>query len=148
MLKRSAQDKVAQKDISLAQPCMRVQVTYGTKKLQLSGSASCFITEAFAKQLRAPLLTLPTPQQVKAVDGCPLSSKPIMHQTPSLHASTAEGHTDYCSFFVFVFLLLGFPWFKQPHINQDTSVKVLQIIKIWAELNFSFRIYCLLQHNQ
>lgn len=86
-------------------------------------ATSCFITEALARWLGAPLLPLCSPRQANRVDRHPLPSGLFTHFTSDILLRTPEDHTEYiCLFYILLFsVILVLPWLnKHGHIHWCT----------------------------
>ena len=87
-----------------------------------SGADSCFIDITFAKQYSIPLIKLEQPIEVEVVDGHPISSGLITHQTVPLTLRIGN-HVETLPFFVICSpshpVILGLSWLElhNPDVN-------------------------------
>jgi RNase H-like domain found in reverse transcriptase/Reverse transcriptase (RNA-dependent DNA polymerase)/Integrase zinc binding domain/Ty3 transposon capsid-like protein/Chromo (CHRromatin Organisation MOdifier) domain len=86
-----------------------------TKALLDSGATSLFVDTSFCQNNSIPLVMKPFPCDVEVIDGRPLSSGRVTHETIPV-VMKMKDHTEICSFDVVTLkhypVILGIPWFK------------------------------------
>uniref|UniRef100_A0A3B3XW38 Gypsy retrotransposon integrase-like protein 1 n=1 Tax=Poecilia mexicana TaxID=48701 RepID=A0A3B3XW38_9TELE len=107
---------------------MNDKTHFQTFALVDSGCEQNLLDENLVKQLQIPVIPLPAPIQVSALDGNPLPR--ITHKTKPINLLVSGNHWESLTFFVFPSpqapVVLGFPWlsFHNPHINwRDNRVE-------------------------
>uniref|UniRef100_A0A3B3QH18 ribonuclease H n=1 Tax=Paramormyrops kingsleyae TaxID=1676925 RepID=A0A3B3QH18_9TELE len=127
-------------------PLMRpfqVHLQFGHKRVKTSafidsGAAGNFIDQTYAKQLGVELEALPQPVPITAVDGRPLTTSPITHQTQFISLSIGH-HQERIQFLVTSILsppiILGHPWLLQHDpLIAWTQQRILQWGSTCSEL--------------
>src|SRR5450759_2346206 len=80
-------------------PCFTIPLSFGPQKLKTtalldSGASACFLDEEFVKSHKFPLVQKSQPVHVEVIDGRPLSSGSVTHETMPLEVAT-EGHSSH-----------------------------------------------------
>lgn len=86
-----------------------------------SGAEQSFLDESLAHKLAVPIVPLPEPLQVSALDGSPLTT--VTHRTRTITLTLSGNHSEQLSLFLFKSpdapLLLGYPWLQQHNPQID-----------------------------
>lgn len=95
--------------------------THSCSELIDSGAEQNFFDETLAQKLGLPLILLPEPLQVSALNGTQLAN--VTHRTQEIQLTLSGNHVEMVSLFLFrapsTTLVLGYPWLQQhnPQIN-------------------------------
>jgi len=107
-------------NVSLSFICLNLQ----TSALIDSGASACFIDEDFVKLHNISLVKKPYPVPVEVIDGRPLASGHITHETIPLEIEL-EGHNSFLVFNVIKTptssIILGLSWLRKYNPNIDWS---------------------------
>ena len=81
-----------------------------------SGASACFLDEDFVESRKIPLVQKPKPVHVEVIDGRPLSSGDVTHETRPIKV-TIDGHDSYIAFNIIRSpsnpVILGLSWLKR-----------------------------------
>lgn len=113
--------------------CFNVALSFNSLDLQTSvlidsGASACFIDEDFIKRYKIPLIKKPCPVPVEVIDGRPLASGHVTHETIPLEIEL-EGHNSFLVFNVIKTptnsVILGLSWLQR--YNPDIDWENLRI---------------------
>lgn len=80
-----------------------------------SGSVSNFVSQSLVSALLIPVIKIASWITVNALDGRPLSERPVTHLTEPLRLDFSLKHSQYLQLYVLssihIPVLLGLPWF-------------------------------------
>ena len=101
--------------------CFMIELYLGPKNYRAfalldSGASACFLDEEFVKSRRIPLVQKPKPVHVEVIDGRPLSSGDVTHETRPIKV-TIDGHDSYIAFNIIRSpsnpVILGLSWLEK-----------------------------------
>ncbi len=107
--------------------CFTVPITLGSQKFKThalldSGASACFLDEEFSKLNNIPIVRKPEPVHVEVIDGRPLSSGDVTHETIPLDV-LLDNHSSRVTFNIIKTpsnpVILGLSWLEKynPHID-------------------------------
>ena len=106
--------------LSFEGQCVNAQILLDT------GATSNFMDKAFCEQHNIPLLLKKSPRRIETIDGRPLRSGLVTHETEMINVMI-DSHSEETSFDVISLkhypIILGMPWFKQhdPYITWSSE---------------------------
>uniref|UniRef100_A0A3B4GQD0 Gypsy retrotransposon integrase-like protein 1 n=1 Tax=Pundamilia nyererei TaxID=303518 RepID=A0A3B4GQD0_9CICH len=96
-------------------------LTHPCSALIDSGAEQSFLDESLAHKLAIPIVPLPEPLWVSALDGSPLTT--VTHRTRTITLTLSGNHSEHLSLFLFKSpdapLVLGYPWLQQHNPQID-----------------------------
>ena len=97
-----------------------------------SGASACFLDEDFVKSRKIPLVQKPKPVHVEVIDGRPLSSGDVTHETRPIKV-TIDGHDSYIAFNIIRSpsnpVILGLSWLEKYNPRIDWNLRKLDFSK-------------------
>jgi hypothetical protein len=116
-----------------AQPasCFTIPLSFGPQKIKVlalldSGASACFVDEEFAKRHKIPLTLKSKPVHVEVIDGRPLLSGRVTHESEPLEVT----FKDHSSFIVFNVIrtpsnpvILGLSWLEKHNPSIDWRLR-------------------------
>lgn len=116
-----------------AQPahCFTIPLCLGPKKLKTlalldSGASACFLDEEFVRHHKIRLIPKPTPVHVEVIDGRPLSSGSVTHESEPMEVAF-NGHSSYVVFNIIRTpsnpVILGLSWLEKFNPSIDWKLR-------------------------
>ena len=113
--------------------CFMIELYLGPKNYRAlalleSRALACFLNEEFVKSRKIPLVEKPKPVHVEVIDGRPLSSGDVTHETRPIKV-TIDDHDSYIAFNIIRSpsnpVILGLSWLEKYNPRIDWNLRKL-----------------------